>query len=53
MSKLTDTEKRIFLEAMRREREVCERYERENNGGETVLSYVCKRIVAKVMGELW
>ena len=48
---LTDTEKRIFLSAMRREKQVCEGLP-FHEGGVDLVS-VCSSIIRKVKRELW
>lgn len=47
----TDTEQRIFLAAMGREKEICKKEEAWDNRANLVL--VCGRIARKVRGVLW
>ena len=51
---LTDEEQRIFLSAMRREKEICEKIDRDLGGKEYYfLSRICKEIERKVKDALW
>lgn len=51
---LTDKEQRIFLSAMRREKEICEKIDRDLGGKEYYfLSRICKEIERKVKDALW
>ncbi len=50
---LTDAEQRIFLEAMRREKDVCMAVDKEFPDAKVNLADVCREIVRKVKGALW
>lgn len=50
-NKLTDTEQRIFLKAIDRERKICE--EVDKTPGEVNLVAVCNSIERKVKETLW
>ena len=53
---LTDEEQRIFLSAMKREKEICEKIDKDLDlGGEEYYfgSRICKEIERKVKGTLW
>lgn len=49
---LTDSEKRLFLAAMSREKQICKQVEKECTG-EFDLVGACNSIVKKVKGALW